>query len=111
IGNADATIRVSGHVIPGISNAVKAVALKHEISRRSQKGRGDASRSKGNDRFLLGSDDKGRDILVWCEAVFWQEHLHQQIIGTAPRRNADDLSFQLLNRLDLGPGNQLELRL
>ena len=76
VGNADATVRISGHVIAGISNAVEAVALKHKVSRRRQKGRSDSSRSKGDNGFFLGSDDERRDILVWNETVFLQDHLH-----------------------------------
>jgi hypothetical protein len=67
--------------------------LKHEVPRRSQKGRGYSSRSKGNDGFFLGSDDERRDILVWSETVFLQDHLHHQVIGASPRGNANDFSF------------------
>ena len=57
VGQADAAVGIGGHVIAGISDAVEAIALQHEISRRSHKRRGDSSGSKRDDRFFLGSDN------------------------------------------------------
>ena len=62
---------------------LKPIALEHEISRRSDQGGGNSAGPQGDHRFFLGADDDDCDILIGREAVFLQNHLHHQIIGTA----------------------------
>ena len=62
---------------------LKPIALQHEVSRRSDQGGGNSAGAQRDHRFFLGTDDDECDILIRSEAVFLQNHLHHQIVGTA----------------------------
>ena len=83
IRQADAAIGIGGHVVAGIGDAVEAIALQHEISRRSDQRGGDSSGSKSEDRFFLSADNDDGHVLVGRQAVLLQYHLQHQVIGAA----------------------------